>query len=149
MNATDTPTKPWTDPNPFTEEELLEASKQMRSDAMSTIDPFDTLDPVDLIYPWVTGCWSCGHTQWVWLVNGVFSLDHGNPTITADTTAAIRRQPGGSLQSIARIGRVTTKAGGTYYGFTCNACESVLGRHFLKLEAARQILDGTIVKWFI
>lgn len=97
----------------------------------------DWLDVV--IYGWTTTCWQCDVDSYVWMSVVLFG-----PAITEDCLRPdIRRALAHtSATPHALIGTVTTKAGGTYLGFTCPWCHSVLGKHFLTIELYRRLLDN-------
>lgn len=119
----------------FTEEETA----RLRSGFLRSLLPPDEQDSLTVsIFGWATTCWQCGVESYVWM-----DLDLTGPTVTGDCERAdIRRDLARSnLTPHALIGMVTTKAGGTYRGFTCPWCRAVHGKHFLKVELYRRLLD--------
>lgn len=97
----------------------------------------------DVIYSWLTTCWKCEHQMWVWFENVMgFQINSRQSFVFRPLIA--RSLPAKALASFGRFGFVTTAAGGTYRGFTCPCCDAVQGRHFLRQELYRHIVDGTI-----
>ena len=102
----------------------------------------------EMAYTWLTTCWSCGHDMHVWMEN---LFGWATNTLPADgmRDAIARTFPAGALSSFGVLGVVTTKAGGTYCGFTCPCCGAVQGRHFLKQALGQKLLSGEVTgRWF-
>ena len=119
----------------FTEEEVA----RLRSGLLRSLVPPEEADWLNVnVYGWATTCWQCGVESYVWM-----DLDLMGATITSDCERAdVRRELARTnLTPHALIGTVTTKAGGTYRGFTCPWCRAVLGKHFLTVELYRRLLD--------
>lgn len=129
----------------FTNEELQKVYARFFS-LLITPEDFDWLTIAML--GWDTTCWNCGEKSYVWM-----DVDLKGPGISDDCLRrSVRRMFGDRAEvPLALIGTVHTKAGGTYLGFTCPWCRSVLGKHFLRLELMRRMLDdpGSIdTNWF-
>lgn len=91
----------------------------------------------DSFVAWDTSCWRCGELSRVWMENPTFF----GPLISEDCARSTVRDAatrGGAPSAL--LGTVTTKAGGTYLGFTCPWCHAVQGRHFLRIELFRRVL---------
>ena len=119
----------------FTEEETA----RLRSGFLRSIVPPEEADWMTVsIFGWATTCWQCGIESYVWM-----DLDLTGPTVTSDCERPDVRRALALTNPTphALIGMVTTKAGGTYRGFTCPWCRAVHGKHFLKVELFRRLLD--------
>lgn len=118
----------------FTDAELARLRAGFMRDMAAPPEQGD-LDVV--IYTWVTSCWNCDVDVRVWMQAMFFEAGISASCLRAD----IRRDLPDKGPAHALIGEVTTKAGGSYLGFTCPWCHSVQGKHFLRLELYRRLLD--------
>ncbi|SDH54699.1 hypothetical protein [Microbacterium sp. 77mftsu3.1] len=101
--------------------------------------PFDGMSTDDSLYAFTTVCWKCQTPSIVWFEQDFVTLTIGERCLRSDVRREITEK---FSTPLAHIGQVTTKAGGTYLGFTCNACHAVLGKHFLKVELCNLIAGG-------
>lgn len=128
----------------FTPEETDTLTFTLMKDALGV---FDEKWEVEQVYVWSTECWSCHASQTVWLQPFLFG---SALVVPEDRDEEIRHtlhtRHEDLFAAAADSKMVTTKRGGTYFGFTCTGCGSVLGRHFLKVQALRMLLDGGITK---
>jgi hypothetical protein len=118
----------------FTDEELARLRTGFMRDMAAPPEQAD-LDVV--ICSWVTTCWNCDVDVRVWMQAMFFEAGIGASCLRAD----VRRGIPDKGPAHALISRVTTKAGGTYLGFTCPWCHSVQGKHFLRIDLYRRLLN--------
>lgn len=115
----------------------------------------------DVVY-WETSCWSCQRPFVAWSVSESAStrcqrcgiVHHGNgssgllwpgrprPEARTQVVDAVRAQAGDTI--LARIGPVTTKAAGTYVGFSCPACRAPFGDWYMSEERMERSVEGRL-----
>lgn len=102
------------------------------------IDP-DELYP-NVFYSWATECWNCGTESWVAFENIMFGISITPGCMRQDVRGDMSQYISGTTP-LALIGTVTTKAGGSYLGYRCHECQSVLGKHFLGRDLIDMLAD--------
>jgi hypothetical protein len=116
-----------------------EESARLRSGFIRSMVGPDEWDSLTVpVFGWATSCWQCGVESYVWMDVNIAGPDITRESERADVREALLRN---NPVPHALIGKVTTKAGGTYLGFTCPWCHAVHGKHFLKIELYRKLLD--------
>lgn len=96
-----------------------------------------------LVYAWATPCWKCSLDVYVWMNLALLTPTIGADCLRADIRVALSKT---NATPHALIGEVTTKAGGTYLGYTCPWCNAVQGKHFLTIDLYQRLLrdDNTV-----
>lgn len=118
--------------------------KSILIEAMHRFEP-DDLAPTERVYCWLTECWNCSEESYVWMQSSTLAIGLIIPEDEdGSIKAKLRRAYPDFYFRAAVAGPVTTKEGGSYFGFSCNNCCSVLGAHYLKREAYSMLLRGTM-----
>lgn len=120
----------------FTDEEMRRLQSMLVGALLIPDEPTWLTVP---IYGWAHGCWKCEVPSYVWM-----EILLGGPDITRTCEREDVRQElmRANRTPHALIGQVTTQAAGSYRGFTCPWCHAVQGKHFLRLELFRRLVDG-------
>lgn len=118
--------------------------KSILIESMHRFEP-DDLVPSETVYCWLTECWNCAEESYVWMQSSTLAIGLSIPKDEDGVTKDNLRRVYSDFDARAALtGPVTTKEGGSYFGFSCHSCDSVLGAHYLKREAYSRLLRGTM-----